>query len=194
MERNKLRLIAFAVIAVAQLGVAGWLVSKGVVTAGRRELALDVTLADPVDPMRGRFLALAYGFERLTNDDFPESGGSTALLERGDEVYIVFEREGDRDGFAYASVLKPDADHAFIKATVEYVADDTSSFRVRPSVDRYYIREDLAIAADSLLRDADAARELRVRVSTDRSGDAFIVSFHVNGEPVEAYVERNMKR
>ncbi len=191
MKRLKPTLVAFAILAAAQLAVVGWLVAKGVSTAGRHVIELDVELADPIDPMRGRYLALGYGFERLSRDDFPETGDAVEQLRQGDTVFIVFEKEGGRDEYAYASAAKPDDEHVFIKSTVENPWPGMpADIVVRPCVDRYYIREDLAVTADKLLRDGKD-RVMRVRISVDREGDARIDRFTVDGDPVERYVEQH---
>jgi hypothetical protein len=126
---------------------------------------------DPVDPFRGRYVALALEMERQA---VPAREG----LREGQEVFVLLEE--DEEGFArLASVLpdRPARGTVFVKARLRGRPD--GSFRLDLPFDRYYMEESRAQETETLLRQS-AAREggrawIAVRVRGDRATIADLV-------------------
>ena len=191
MRKRWIRFLVFGLLVVLQLTILSWLVAKGVFSSRHSILRLDTSLSDPVDLMRGRYLSLAYSFDNLVANDFAGQQDRLSSVRKGDTVYLVFsDKGGSRDTLEYASLVKPDGSSKFMKAMVTgiWTHGDSPEYRIEVPVKRYYIREDLAIAADRLLRD-ETIYELYVEAGVDYSGDTFIIAFYVNGTKVENYIE-----
>ena len=106
-------------------------------------LRLELQPVDPLDVLRGRYLALA----------FPEEEKEHTLppgVQGGDTIYVVLE--AGKDGLAHITRLSHSVqDGAFAYTTPDgYKAGDT--IRINIPLTRYYLPEEDAVKIDELFR------------------------------------------
>lgn len=106
-------------------------------------LRLELQPVDPLDVLRGRYLALA----------FPEEEKEHTLppgVQGGDTIYVVLE--AGKDGLAHITRLSHSAqDGAFVYTIPDgYKAGDT--IRINIPLTRYYLPEGDAVKIDELFR------------------------------------------
>jgi uncharacterized membrane-anchored protein len=154
---SRTRRLAFLALVAAQL-----ILPVGII--GVNELALatgtKVTLAtepiDPLDPFRGRYVALNYEISNL-----PEWNGRPGAV-----VWVELVEEGDRWVVYAAHAAKPETDRPLIRGRVR-------NGRVEYGIETYYVDEDEAprlegvqgrLLVDVVLDDDGKARIDGVRV------------------------------
>ena len=106
-------------------------------------LRLELQPVDPLDVLRGRYLALA----------FPEEEKEHTLppgVQGGDTIYVVLE--AGKDGLAHISRLSHSAQDGAFSYTIPdgYKAGD--SIRINIPLTRYYLPEEDAVKIDELFR------------------------------------------
>lgn len=134
---------------------------------------------DPYDPMRGHYLHLNVRLNRWEDEKGTLKG--KALPRR---LWAKFTR--DAEGFAKIEGLyieKPEGGSAI---QVPFYSFDKRIFRINQyPFSRYYINEQLAPEAETLLRnatDANRSGELRVRIYSD--GRSAIEDLLIDGKPL----------
>jgi uncharacterized membrane-anchored protein len=176
--------MGLALMAALQLGVPAGMIA-------RRELTLRTGTAyrfrtapvDPYDAFRGRFVAL-------------QIDPANAELEPGQRLargQRVFARLGsDTNGFAVVNGLSTKASGDGIWVKLHYVSGSTA--RLRWPMDRYYMNEKDAPAAEAAYRrhsrrgQRDAWVDVRVR-----RGHAVIEDLHVGGRPIAAFLREEAR-
>ena len=106
-------------------------------------LRLELQPVDPLDVLRGRYLALA----------FPEEEKEHTLppgVQGGDTIYVVLE--AGKDGLAHITRLSHSAQDGAFAYTIPdgYKAGD--SIRINIPLTRYYLPEEDAVKIDELFR------------------------------------------
>ena len=106
-------------------------------------LRLELQPVDPLDVLRGRYLALA----------FPEEEKEHTLppgVQGGDTIYVVLE--AGKDGLAHITRLSHSAQDGAFSYTIPdgYKAGDT--IRINIPLTRYYLPEEDAVKIDELFR------------------------------------------
>lgn len=106
-------------------------------------LRLELQPVDPLDVLRGRYLALA----------FPEEEKEHTLppgVQGGDTIYVVLE--AGKDGLAHISRLSHSVQDGAFSYTIPdgYKAGD--SIRINIPLTRYYLPEEDAVKIDELFR------------------------------------------
>jgi uncharacterized membrane-anchored protein len=190
---SRLRLGLFAIVCAAQLGIP-------LAMAYRYERALrDGTVyrfrtepVDPVDAFRGRYVAIRL---RLVAPGEPAS-----RMDWGDEVYATLGN--DDAGFAVVRTLstgKPSGGDWIEGTLAEPVHAEPApgveptgppallGTRIELPLDRYYMEESKAPAADRIWAEGQRQAETVARVRV-RHGVAAIEGLDVNGVPIERWI------
>lgn len=176
---NKLRLIIFLVVALAQITVPASMIWKRQRTLREGRLwKFHTAPVDPVDAMRGRYLSLRFEAENFV---------SAKSLPYRATVYVKVKE--DADGFAVVD----QADETAIEGDDVVKAESFSYYErmahVRFPFDRFWVTEANAPAAErayaehSLRKKVDAYATVRVH-----NGDAGIEELYIAGQPLREYL------
>jgi uncharacterized membrane-anchored protein len=176
---NKLRLIIFLLVALAQIAVPASMIWKRQRTLSEGRLwKFRTAPVDPVDAIRGRYLSL-----RFEAEQFPYS----QKLPYGEKVYIKLKE--DADGFAAVDQVNetPTAGDDVVQA--EGFGSYQEKGRVKFSFDRLWVTEANAPAAEKAYAEhsrrekVDAYATVRVH-----NGDAGIEELYIAGQPLRDYL------
>jgi uncharacterized membrane-anchored protein len=160
MSRNKIILLVFALVAMAQMAVPAMMIfeREGVLDEGAAHKFRTAPI-DPYDPFRGKYITLRYNTNQIevpTEEDW----------NRGETVYVQFTE--DADGFTVIeSVSKsaPENTSDYLETTVAYFetyyGDESgnSTLAVYYPFDRFYMEESKAYDAEMAYNDASNAEE-----------------------------------
>lgn len=150
MNRKTIVLIAFVLMALAQLYVPGKMIwdNERVWLRGTTH-HFKTAPVDPTDIFRGKYIDLNYAGNIIKVDD---EGDWTM----GEEVFG--ELAIDPEGFSYISSLvkeEPDGDKEYLKLTVRYVPDyGHNEVHVNFPFDRFYMEESKAWPAELSYQEA----------------------------------------
>lgn len=149
MSRNKIILLVFAFVALAQMAVPAMMIfEREIVLNKGREYKFRSAPRDPYDPFRGKYITMYYA-SNMTKVSANQE------WERGETVYVQFME--DAEGYAVIkSVSKsaPENTSDYLKTTVEYFDnyDDgqngTATLSVYYPFDRFYMEESKAYGAE----------------------------------------------
>lgn len=176
---NKLRLIIFILVALAQIAVPASMMWKRQRTLHEGRLwKFRAAPVDPVDAMRGRYLIL-----RFEAENFP----SAKLLPYRETVYAKLKE--DADGFAVVDQvdMTPTEGDDVVKA--EGLGSYEGKGHVKFSFDRLWVTEANAPAAEKAYTEhsrrekVDAYATVRVM-----AGDAGIEELYIAGQPLREYL------
>ncbi len=132
---------------------------------------------DPVDPFRGKYVALNYESDFWKTD-------TLCTLQRDDKVYVHLIK--DSVGYASISSLsneKPRSDDAYFTARVRYVSRHKDSLRInlRMPFDRFYMEESKAPKAEEVINVTDRTDTLPTyAVVKIHKGNAVLEDVKVN--------------
>lgn len=178
---NKLRLMIFLLVALAQISVPASMIWKRQRTLRDGRLwKFRTAPVDPVDAMRGRYLSL-----RFEAEEFPRSERLPHAFET--TVYVGIKE--DADGFAVVDQVydAPTGRHDTVEA--ENHGWYAGKQRVRFPFDRLWVTEANAAAAEKAYADhsrrekVDAYATVRVM-----AGDAGIEELYIAGQPLREYL------
>lgn len=176
---NKLRLIIFIVVALAQITVPASMIWKRQRTLREGRLwKFRTKPVDPVDAMRGRYLVLRFEAEDFT---------SAKPLPYRDPVYAKLKE--DADGFAVVDQV----DVTPIEGDDVVKAESYSYYErmahLRFPFDRLWVTEANAPAAEKAYAD-HSRREKVDAYATVRviAGDAGIEELYIAGQPLREYL------
>lgn len=182
---RRLALTLFLCLALVQLAVpASMLVRRELTLRYGRQYRFQTAPVDPVDPFRGRYVALA-----VQANTAPRLPGMQ--LMPGQQVYAILAE--DTAGFATIDALSltPPGGNTYFQTSVHDVRDD----RVRVAIpfDRYYTDEHLAPAAERAYwqHSRGATREAYITVRV-REGLAVLEELYIAGKPVREFVQQEM--
>ncbi len=158
------RTLVTAAVAVGQLALVGLAVAPQLSARVVGDTYLmAVAPLDPIDPLRGAYVALDY--PDLRHDDSQSTGDrGLGALDDGEEgdVYVTLVKRGDvwaADGWSRS---RPDDG--------PYLACDDRSWQIRCGIESYFLPQQEAAEAEELLRDG-AVAEVRI----DGRGNAAVV-------------------
>lgn len=178
---NKLRLIVFAVVALAQITVAASMIWKRQRTLSEGRLwKFRTAPVDPVDAFRGRYLTL-----RFTAEEF----ATAAPLPGGALLYVTLKE--DAEGFAVVDQVSntPLAGDNVVQA--ENYGQYQGKARIGFPFDQLWVNEADAPAAEraylafSGRENADAYVTVRIR-----AGDAAIEELYLAGQPLREFLRK----
>ena len=176
---NKLRLMIFLLVAMAQIAVPASMIWKRQRTLREGRLwKFRVAPVDPVDAMRGRYLTLRFEAENFTSDK---------PLPYRATVYVKL-KEG-ADGFAVVDQADETSGEGDDMVKVESYSFYERMAHVRFPFDRLWVTEANAPAAEKAYFDhsrrekVDAYATVRVR-----NGDAGIEELFIAGQPLREYL------
>jgi len=150
---KRIMLIAFIFIVLAQ-----WIVPAEMIRNRRAVLQNGVAYKfrtqpiDPVDPFKGRYVALNFS-ENVCSVKEP------AKYQYGAAVYVVFKNGGD----GYAKIFSvsnqpPAGEVAFVKGTVRYITtesyDSSGIMHINYPFSEFYMEESKAPKTENLFRDS----------------------------------------
>lgn len=179
---KKLRLVIFAVVALAQITVPASMIWKRQRTLREGQLwKFRTAPVDPVDVLRGRYLTLRFMAEEFS---------SAEPLPGGDYVYVTLKQ--DADGYAVVDRVSdlPAAGNNVVR--VENYGQYDGKGRIGFPFDEFWVTEANAPAAEraylahSARNQADAYVTVRVR-----SGDAAIEELYIADQPLREFLRRS---
>jgi uncharacterized membrane-anchored protein len=182
---KKLRLSGFIVLVMLQLAVPGYMIMQheNVFTSGTL-YKFETEPVDPIDPFRGRYVALRIKeavYENKAKEKFA----------RGESVYAVIK--ANKDGFAVIDRLQktpPESGDYFI-AKVRW--EGSGSVTLSTPFERFYMNEAQAPAAEKAYRKAIAGRSQKkcwVAVKI-KNGRTIIVDLYIDSIPVREYIRKD---
>ncbi len=182
---TKILLVALAVVCAIQWAVPVWLMQRAQITLAQGSVYRFRTMPiDPLDPFRGRYIALDFEAARVK---LRAGGHRFATGERLYAPILVGE-----DGYARLGLPlpTPPVHGDYLPVRVEWIGDEEIGLRL--PFDRYYLDESRARAveqahaqADRSHSEADAHSHAVVRV---RNGDALIEELYIDHRPVSAWL------
>ena len=143
MNRKKIILVAFILMALAQWAVPGKMIwEKERVLELGKEFKFMTAPIDPSDPFRGKYIVLQYEENSIEVE--------TDTWTEGESIYVILKT--DVNGFAgidSVSKEKPEALTDFVLAKVGYVSGkDIKTVNVIFPFDRFYMEESKAYPAE----------------------------------------------
>lgn len=180
MNKTVISLIAFAILAVAQLAIPGSMLFRSESTLSSGELyKIRTRPVDPYDIFRGRYVALS--IEGFGYHDIPEKQRS--MLVEGSTFYAKLAL--DSEGFAHIKSITlkpPKGDYLTMKYNLDGIV-------VNP-FDRFYLQQDTAPEIERLFNEAgwDAQKNSYLTVKIKR-GTGVIDNLYIDGTPVDEIVE-----
>ncbi len=153
-----------ALIAVSQLALVGVAVAPQLSARVLGDTYLvRVAPIDPIDPLRGAYVALDYpDLRRDDSQSFGEPGlGALEDGEEGDVYVTLVEQDGVWAADEWSRDRPEDG---------PYLACDDRSWQVRCGIESYFLPQDEARATEALLQDG-AVAEIKV----DSRGNAAVV-------------------
>ena len=184
-----LRVAIFLVVALIQLSVPASVVWKREKTLRQgRVWKFKTEPVDPIDAIRGRYVALRVAAEKARPAERP-SGDFMA----GDVVYVTLKE--DADGFAQVdqistALLKGDN---VIKAKGGYFHDGWE-YIVFP-FDRLWLGETIAPEAETAYRENSRREKENAYVTVRvRDGDAALEQLFIDNQPLREYLRANPRK
>jgi uncharacterized membrane-anchored protein len=176
---SKLRLIIFLVVAFAQISVPASMIWKRQRTLREGRLwKFRTAPVDPVDAMRGRYLAL-----RFEAEEFPRS----EALGFGETVYVRLKE--DANGFAVVDQVTEAPTGGEDTVRAERRGFYQGKQHVKFPFDRFWVTEASAPAAEKAYAE-HSRREKIDAYATVRimAGDAGIEELYIAGQPLRDYL------
>lgn len=178
--RTKTALLVFALVALVQLmapAYMAWRWEDVLITGQRFEWA--TAPVDPYDALRGRYVDL----------QFKETSGPVLgddVIEPGQTVYALIEVGREGRAFVSGVTAARPQQGAYVESRVHYVKDNIVHLGL--PFKRYYLREDLAPAAEAAYRKhAEKEGIALVRV---KDGYAVVEELLIQGLPLPEYLGR----
>lgn len=174
-----LRVLIFAVVALAQMAVPAWAVwMRNQTLAKGKTWKFRTAPVDPVDAVRGRYVALAFAAEKVPQAErLPPASVAYAFLKEGS------------NGFAEIDHLSTTAATGNNVMKVEPGAWWDGSQHVDFPFDRFWLTEKVAPEADrayaSSSREEKANAYVTVRV---HDGDAALEQLYIDDQPLPEYL------
>jgi uncharacterized membrane-anchored protein len=157
------------------------LLGREAILSRGHEVKVHARPIDPYDPFRGRYVIVNAA------PHIPASVKLPSDLSQGDTVYAALKTE---DGFARVTnvTTQPPEGSLYLEATFNGGANRQLAF----NLDRYYMNEKMAPAAENLVREhlqrADAPAQVYVTLRV-LDGDSVITGLFVDGIPIEDLLE-----
>lgn len=183
MKTSQLLFGCFALMAATQLAVPAWMIVDHERTLRTGEVFKFRTApVDPSDAFRGRYVWL-----RIEQNSLPIPSG--VQWKSGQEVFATIET--DTNGFSRLGELRatrPDG-WPYLTVRIQQIYGQTAYLQV--PLDRYYMDESLAPAAEKAYwnhsRATNRTAYITVRV---RAGNGVIENLWIDGVPIHEFVTR----
>lgn len=179
-----LLIIVFAVVALLQLSVPASMIWNREQTLRQgRVWKFRTAPVDPVDAIRGRYIALRFDAEIIPRKRPPEERSSSA------PVYLTLKE--DTAGFAQVDqiVVTPTHGNNVVKADSGYWFQDADHVRVRFPFDQYWVTEKDAPAAEKAYVENSRREKQNAYVTIRvRDGDAAIEELFIDNQPLKEYL------
>ncbi|HEV2840473.1 MAG TPA: GDYXXLXY domain-containing protein [Chthoniobacterales bacterium] len=178
---NKLRLMIFIVVALAQISVPASMIWKRQRTLREGRLWKFRTVpVDPVDAMRGRYLVL-----RFEAEEFPRPERWPSAFE--ETVYVRLKE--DANGFAAVDQMNDALGEGTDTVPARNLGYYEGKQRLRFPFDRFWVTEARARAAEKAYAEHSRREKIdayaTVRVFND---DAAIEELYIAGQPLRDYL------
>jgi uncharacterized membrane-anchored protein len=181
-----LRVLVFGVVALAQCMVPAAMVwhRKETLKHGR-VWKFRTAPVDPVDVMRGRYIALRFAAEEFAAPEKFDAGNKS--------VYAVL-KEG-ADGFAEVDHLTAETMGTNDIVPVESVWWYEGKQHVRFQFDQFWIAEENAAAAERAYAENSRREKQNAYVTVRvRSGDAALEQLYIDNQPLPDYLRAHLRR
>lgn len=188
-----IKMTILIVLSVVQLGFLSFMTYKG--RYHRGQITLPVATYDPYDILKGRYLSIRLKYNTFEFKDYEYLRNK---IERGQEIYCEYDYEGNVETF-YLSYPEEQSDAVIVKGYVQWIyyyditdeQERDDKFTLRYDFSKYYIQENYAKEAESLLRQEEA--NPFVTLSVDNKGNSRIEKLTVHGVEIEKYIRRHLK-
>jgi len=174
--------LGFILIVLFQvLVLVGWTGFNEISIASGKTVVLQTVPVDPLDIFRGEYVQLSYQISTLSNIPGQET------LEYGDKAYVHLEQDGEVWKATEVSKDKHDDWDVFIAGEVENIWNNQVSqientrinlVTLKYGIEAYFVPEGKGMEIQS-------ARDVKVRVVLNGSGQAFIKGLIVDGTPFQ---------
>lgn len=185
MRNNKLILIAFILVALAQLYVPAKMIlgREDILNTGK-EYKFKTAPIDPADPFRGKYITLRYDENTIEIQEEAE-------WEEGETIYVFLS--ADNNGFAKISSVskeEPPASQDFLKAKVGNVfGDGSKKLVIDYPFDRYYMEESKAYDAELTYQRSQAdTNQVAYALVSIKEGEAVLKDVLIDGVPIREIV------
>jgi len=187
MNKRNLMIGLFAIAVIAQLAVPGWILARheNVLRNGEAYL-FRCAPVDPVDLLRGRYVALR--FSEMVADGIPD------LNHGADELFATFET--GEDGFARIEAVHPETptDRPYLRVN-KYAWRPVAHGQIHLDLpfDRFYMDENVAPEAEAAMRrrgGETVEAHLEVRIL---DGRAVPVELYIDGKPAAEFRGQDTK-
>jgi len=183
MNKRNLILLGFAIVAAAQLAVPAWMIVEREWTLQKGQVFKFKTRpVDPSDTFRGRYVWLSLEPESVRVPD-------AAQWRRDQKGYAVLGT--DTNGFAIVKRLdraKPAGESA-VQVHATWVSTNREVHINWPGLDRYYMSEDKAPAAETGYREHSRRDSQSCHVTVRvRGTHAVIENLFIDDQPVHAWL------
>jgi uncharacterized membrane-anchored protein len=183
---NMLRIVVFGVVALAQLAVPAAMVwqRQQTITQGR-VWKFRTAPVDPVDVIRGRYIALRFAAEEFA---------APSKFEAADNSVYAVLKEGT-DGFAEIDHLTTEALRTDDAVPVESVWWYNGKQQVRFPFNKFWVAEANAAAAEHAYVENNRRDNQNAYVTVRvRRGDAALDQLFIDGQPLADYLRAHSAR
>ena len=173
------RLLVFVVVALAQFSVPAWAVWMRTQTLSKGKLwKFRTAPVDPVDALRGRYVALAFAAEKVPQAErLPAASVAYAILKEGSSGFAEID---------HLSTTCPAGDNVI---QVEPGAWWDGTQHVEFPFDKFWLTEKIAPQADRAYATATRQEKDNAYVTVRvHNGDAALEDLYIDGQPLAAYL------
>ena len=181
-----IRLGVFAVVAIAQVvAPAQMILSRESVLKHGAQYRFRTRPVDPYDAFRGRYVQLSVDGATVP---FPSGDGPTY----GETVYVTLGKNADGIAKLTQAFREPPAQGDYIRAKAGMMDDTQHVLNVNLPIDRYYMEEWNAPAAERAYRENSGtnAGNTYVTVRVYR-GEVVVEGLFIGDVPIEEYLRQN---
>ncbi len=177
--------IGFMMIIAAQWYVPGnMILEKERVSRKGVLVKFQTAPVDPHDPFRGKYVSLSF-----RENAFRQANGTT--FSSGQKIFVLLKE--DQNGYATIksiSATKPDKGNLFLKALVNYAAED-GMVHIQYPFDRFYMNEYKAPEAERIYNEGriDSTQKAYALLSV-LNGDAVIKDVLINDTSITELVNQ----
>lgn len=187
MKNQKIILILFGIVATIQLIVPGKMVydQEDILNHGV-EFKFKTAPIDPVDAMRGRYVALQYEIAEFETSykEIYETNSTVYLILITDSLGFAAIDKIEKSQPNSSNYLKTEISYSFLRGTNQIV-------RFELPFNRYYMEEHKAPQAEKIYRnlnregnESEAFAVVRVK-----EGKAVISGLYIDAKPIESFIE-----
>lgn len=190
MNNKKLFLIAFILVALAQLFVPAKMIwNREVILSTGKEYRFKTAPIDPTDPFRGKYITLQYSENRIQVPQGSEWSSN-------ETVYVLLKK--DANGFASiesVSKEKPKTNLDFVKAKVGYLTNEVHNLIIQYPFDRFYMEESKAPIAESVYAEATLdTTKVAYALVRIKNGEAVLKDVLIDGITIQQLAKIRKKK